>query len=137
MKKITIALVAVISAILLCLGLVACGGSDVAGKTYVFDDMKIVSGEAPEGSLDMMKEWYKDMEMTFNDDGTVEQKMGDESDTGYYVQEGSKVYFFESKADADSGDKDKAEVVLEVSGSKLETEFEMEGLKVKITYKKK
>ncbi|MDE7440114.1 MAG: hypothetical protein K2N23_06380 [Clostridia bacterium] len=147
MKKFTLALVAVLSAILMCFGMAACS-SGVAGNTYVFSDVKI---EYPEGTTDemktmieaglaSMKEGMKDTGFKFKDDGTcVSVVKGEEQadEVIYYVQDGNTIYLYETKEEADAGNKDEAEMTLKVNGSKLERSGEEGGVNMTIVFKKK
>ena len=146
MKKITIALVAVISAILMCVGLVACGASDVAGNTYVFDSVTVkfdssVSEEDKEEAnedAEQTKAMYEQggFEITFNSDGTYTQKMGEYEDSGYYVQDGDKLYIYDTKEEADEGDTSKA-TLFKVDGKKIVIEDSGDGITMVLTFKKK
>ncbi len=145
MKKFTLALVAVISAILMCFGMAACS-SPVAGNTYVFDDVKVTVAdgsadgmqEAINQAIESIKEGYSSAEIKFDNDNTCTMTIGTNSTTSYYSQDGATVYMYENKEDAVANNKDKAEDgTLKVSGSKIEMTMEEGGMKATITFKKK
>lgn len=140
MKKIVIALIAVISAFLMCFGISACSDSDdsieVAGKTYVFVSFDITYGDdvadedkISDEDLNSTIEWYSQMEMTFYKDGTFIWGEG-EQEPRYYVQDGTtvSVYF----------DEDDLSFVATVDGKKIViTTTEEDGGVITIVYKRK
>lgn len=135
MKKIAISLVAVLSAILMCFGMTACGSS-VVGNTYVFDRLEI-NGESSDLLNDMYKVVFAGFEITFNEDGTYVAKAFGEEETLYYVQEGKTVYCYESEEDAKEGDTSNAEVVITVSGKKIKMQNDELGFEMTVVFKKK
>ncbi|MDE7182335.1 MAG: hypothetical protein K2O41_04790 [Clostridia bacterium] len=138
MKKLVISMVAVVSAIIMCFALAGCS-KDVKGNTYVFDDVKI-EGTIPDEAKDYidqmvegLKSGYASASIKFNKDGTCVSSFGGEEATGYYKQDGKKVYLGETE----DFNTDDAESSFEVNGSKLEMTMEEGGLKITIVLKKK
>ena len=136
MKKLVISMVAVVSAIIMCFALAGCS-KDVKGNTYVFDDVKISADGASDAEIEaaeaMIKLGYASASVKFNDDGTCVLSMGGEEMTGYYKQDGKKVYVGETE----DFNTDDSEYYFESSGSKLKVTMEEGGMKATITFKKK
>ena len=135
MKKISLALVAVISAIFMCFGIAACSSS-VAGNTYKYDSFEI-NGEKSDFLNDMLKIYLAGCEITFNEDGTYVAKMFGEEKTAYYIQDGKTVFCYTSKEDAEEGDISKAEQTITVSGKKIKMFNDEMGYDMTIIFKKK
>ncbi len=137
-------MIAVVSAIIMCFALAGCS-KDVKGNTYVFDDI-IVEGTIPDEYKDEMdamiagmKEGMAGVSYKFNDDGTVTVTWGESGgDTGYYKQDGKKVYIAETKEDLDNVDGEDSNVeTYEVDGSKLIATESEGGMTMKMVFKKK
>ena len=165
MKKLFILLIAVLSAILMCLGFVACSSDndesadgkteedviiDVAGNTYVFESMVITYSDDFDDEDKMTEEdeevargYYALIVYAFNTDGTcVLTQFDGEADlydtTLYYILDGKNIYFFDDEEELEKGDKDDW-LDLRVDGDKLiYTDHDGgEGMVVTVTYKKK
>lgn len=139
MKKLVISMIAVVSAIIMCFALAGCS-KDVKGNTYVFDDV-VIEGTIPDEAKDYidqtvasMKEYMSGMTIKFNDDGTCTLSSdGEEAESGYYKQDGDKVYVSETKEGLDGDDSE----VYEVDGSKLVQSGSEGGMTIKVIFKKK
>ena len=124
MKKFSIILIAVISAILICLSFVACSVKDkpinVAGKTFVFESYDVTYSDdvadedkMTQERIDEIVEAYRSMnDMVLNDDGTIEWG----SVIRYYVQNGKIVNIYYNEEDLQAG---KAQFVARVEGKKI------------------
>ena len=129
MKKFLTALTTILAVVVMAFALTACS-SNVSGKTYVFDEVRI---ELPDDAPDILKtaaeklrteteESSKNIEVTFNADGTVSGNGG--LATGTWEQDGNTVTI-------------NSVTPLTVKGSKLEQSMEMGNYKIVLVLKKK
>ena len=145
MKKIALAIIAVISVLVMSFALAACS-SDVAGNTYKFNDIKVTYSDdvtdlekiTAEAVVGGMKEALKNASVTFEKDGTCKMSEGgdEEPEIAYYKQDGDKIYIFSTKEDLEAGNTDEAVSELKVNGSKIEMSMEENGTTMTMIYKK-
>ena len=128
MKKITIALIGVICAIFMCLGMTACT-PDLKDKIYVFDTVKVSSDTE---ALDIVEHIYKDKKITFNVESGTCSYLGT---TKYYVQDGRTIYLYDSAEDAAEANTDKASTKFKISGKTITIEEEFLGVQMTMSFK--
>ena len=139
MRKIAIALISVICAVLMCLGVSACGSdaekeeetfsSSMAGKVYVFYTIK-VSSDAE--NLETVEYLYKDKEISFAEDKYTCNYMGT---TYFYAKKGSNIYLFLTEEEIEDIVKENAIKTLKLSGRTITVEEEFLGKKMIMTFK--
>ena len=132
MKKFFKAAVALVAVVILACAFAGCT-ANVSGKTYVFDEVKIViPDDASETEKTIantlktgMEKTMSSVEVTFNEDGTVSGK-GSIS-TGTWEQDGKTVTVKAASVTT----------TLTVNGSKLEQGMKESGYELKVIYKTK
>lgn len=111
----------------------ACGGTDVAGKTFVFDDITVTYAdtvtEADKKSTDAMvggmKTGMKDATISFGTDGTVSMKQAGQTTNGTYTQNGGEL----------SVTVNGTTQTLKVEGDTVKVENSANGITMTMTYK--
>lgn len=134
MKRIAKYLIAMLAIALAVVTFAACGGGDVAGNTYTFDNVEVsYASDVTDEEKAMMDEYVASMKegmagqtIAFGDDDKVTMTAGNDKQEGTYVQDGDTVTVTVGGVETE----------LKVDGNKVIIEQSQDGTTLKVIFKK-